>query len=472
MIHNPSSLYSGGSVTLDSTPYMRLAAQERANQQAIQEASFRHYSELPDKLNTAGVRDQDWNDTTGHGGGSIGDHIDKQKQYFLQNSKAIIKGNTPEAFNYSKMHQSNLKDIAASKSLGQEEAKIGQLHLLGKFNPREEDLPVIDNMHKSLFDKSSYKPEGGRYGFNDLSAVVPQFDTKKSEEFDKAVFNGINLQRAKNPDGSLVSPSLDKYGQKVLNKMEYDPQDIYSVGENAAQLVTTDKIVYFGMKDLLKNPDQVKIASEMLSKVIGTPVVAQTPQQMAAGLYMYKADQRKKEQEETNVDEANKFKQKLQKQKEDAQLKRTREIESGKNKRTSQVMGGENIDYPLDKFVDIYGVNHDVKDADNKTISTMIRIPVKSLPQGELERYNKLVKNEFGGMEKEVKPFTDENGDEYFNASTNADGHKELLGEKGKISATESRNREINNIPANKSKQGIYFNKDSKPKSASGVNWK
>lgn len=308
MLQNPSSLYSAGNVVLDSSPYMRLAAQERARQQAVKEASFRHYSELPDKLNTAGVREQDWNDATGHGGGSISENIDKQKQYFLQNSKAIIKGNTPESFNYSKMHQNNLRDIAASKSEGQQEVKTGQLHLTGKFNPRDEDLPVIDSMHKSIFDKSAYKPEGGRYGFNDLSINVPAYDVKRQQELDKAIFNGISLQRKKNADGTLAEPKFDINGEKVINTMAYDPKDIYNVGQRAAQLASADKSVYYGMKDALKNADQVKIASEMLSKVAGMPIVADTPQQMAAGLFMHKAEQTQKEQEEKDINAANKFK--------------------------------------------------------------------------------------------------------------------------------------------------------------------
>jgi hypothetical protein len=334
-ISNPSSLYSAGNVVLDSSPYMRLAAQERAKQQAINEASFRHYSELPDKLNSAGVREQDWNDTTGHGGGSISANIDRQKQYFLQNSKAIIKGNTPESFNYSKMNQNNLRDIATSKSLGQEWAKTGQLHLTGRFNPREDDLPVMDNMEKSMYDKSSYKPEGGRYGFNDLSVNVPAYDVKKQQELDKAVFNGVNLQRKKNTDGTLTEPKFDVSGEKVINTMAYDPKDIYNVGQRAAQLVSADKSVYYGMKDALKDADQVKIASEMLSKVVGMPIVADTPQQMAAGLFMHKAEQTQKEQEEKDVNAANKFKALMLARRQAFTRAENIKKEEGKNKRTA-----------------------------------------------------------------------------------------------------------------------------------------
>lgn len=361
MLSNPSSLYSAGNVVLDSSPYMRLAAQERARQQAVKDASFRHYSELPDKLNTAGVREQDWNDATGHGGGSISENIDKQKQYFLQNSKAIIKGNTPESFNYSKMHQNNLRDIAVSKSEGKQEVKTGQLHLTGKFNPRDEDLPVIDSMHKSIFDKSAYKPEGGRYGFNDLSINVPAYDVKRQQELDKAIFNGISLQRKKNADGTLAEPKFDVNGEKVINTMAYDPKDIYNVGQKAAQLASADKSVYYGMKDALKDADQVKIASEMLSKVAGMPIVADTPQQMAAGLFMHKAEQTQKEQEEKDVNAANKFKALMLARRQAFTRAENEKKEKGKNKRLA-LMQQYNIPDLYNDVLSTSSTNYKVKD--------------------------------------------------------------------------------------------------------------
>ncbi len=56
---NPSNLYSEGQVNLDSTPYLRMQQQQQAKQQAREDALYKYFSELPNKLNAAGMRVQD-----------------------------------------------------------------------------------------------------------------------------------------------------------------------------------------------------------------------------------------------------------------------------------------------------------------------------------------------------------------------------------------------------------------------------
>ncbi len=121
--NNPSNLFSAGNVALDSTPYLRIAMAQKARQQAIDEAAYRHYSELPDKLNSAGVRAQDWEDPNGNGG--IANDIENTKKFFIENSKDIIKGGKASAA-YGRMMQDNLRKIQASKATGKFELETGK----------------------------------------------------------------------------------------------------------------------------------------------------------------------------------------------------------------------------------------------------------------------------------------------------------------------------------------------------------
>ena len=56
---NPSNLYSEGQVNLDSTPYLRMQQQQQAKKQAREDALYKYFSELPTKINSAGMRVQD-----------------------------------------------------------------------------------------------------------------------------------------------------------------------------------------------------------------------------------------------------------------------------------------------------------------------------------------------------------------------------------------------------------------------------
>ncbi len=140
-------------------------------------------------------------------------------------------------------------------------------------------------------------------------------------------------------------------------------------------------------------------------------------------------------------------------------LKKNKITSNQKDKRTLMNKAGDpSVGFPLDDFANKYGEDHTIKNADGQPISTIKRVYEKSLSQGELNRYNKVVKDANENTTKEVLPFKDENGDTYYNVSVNDEGHNELLGQNGKIAADESRYRKIASIPANKSKQGIYFN--------------
>jgi len=295
MIHNPSTLYSAGDVKLDSTPYLRIAMAQKARQQAIDEAAYRHYSELPDKLNSAGVRAQDWEDPNGNGG--IGNDIERTKQFFIENSKDILKGGRASVA-YSKMMQDNLRKIQTSKDIAKEELLPGKevMKVNGWKPDEDDDLPVIHKMSLSMYDPESKKEDGSRFGLKDLSLAAPAYSTEKQKQYDLSIMNGIKPQYDPN-----ATPIMDDVSGKMYNVYKIKPEEILTVGRNAANLAKQDRTMYRHFKSRLKNnPDDIKVASEMLSKVSGVPIVAETPEQLAAGLAMAKAEGLSEQKEETN----------------------------------------------------------------------------------------------------------------------------------------------------------------------------
>lgn len=355
-IHIPSNLYSGGNVTLDNTPYLRIAMQQKARQQAIGEAAYRHYSQLPDKLNSAGVRDQDWEDPNGNGG--IGRDIENTKRFFIENSKDIIKGGRAN-IQYSKMMQDNFRKVQASKDIGKDNLKIGQEFLKPNgWKPRPSDASTIHSMDLSMYDPASKKEDGSRYGMHDLSMAAVPYTPERESAFQKNVFNGITPQI-----DTETKPIIDNDSGKMYNTYKHKPEDILRVGENASRMVTSDKTMGYHYEDLLSDKDAVKIASDMLSKVSGTRVEATTPQQLAAGLAMDKAEKFTSQKEETNQALVYKRKLELQKEREAAQLKRTNIIESGKNSRTKVIAGRYGI---TDPYVEI---QKKIIDVPNPTVS-------------------------------------------------------------------------------------------------------
>lgn len=471
MIHNPSNLYSGGNVVLDSTPYMRIAAQQRARKQSIDEASFRHYSQLPDKLNSAGVRDQDWEDPNGNGG--IGQDIESTKSYFLQNSADIIKGGKASIM-YSKMMQDNMRKIQSSKDIAKDQLKTGQEVLKPNgWKPRPSDTPIIHNMDLSMYDPSSKKEDGSRYGMHDLSLASVPYTPERESAFQKNVFNGITAQLDEG-----TKPIIDDVSGKMYNTYKHKPADIIKVGENAAQMVASDKTMSYHYEDLLTDHNAVKIASEMLSKVSGVQVEATTPQQLAAGLAMYKAENFTSQKEETNQALVQKRKLQLQREREAERLKRLSITEAGKNARVNQLMDGGSVGHPLDEIAEKDAIKHPIVGADNTSMGTSNRVYESSMSTGDLNMYNKPSKDRSGRLVREVEPFIDPiTQEKYYNVIENADGHKEFSGQNGKIGADVARERKINAIPSNKTKQAIYFNgkaatETKKTVGASKIHWK
>lgn len=189
---------------------------------------------------------------------------------------------------------------------------------------------------------------------------------------------------------------------------------------------------------------------------------------------------------ETNLDRYNALKNNQRKDAATLSYERALEkqkigINAHKDNLDKMMGGSQSVDYPLNKIVNEYGVDHTIKSAEGDNMTTVKKVYEDGLPTGELNRYNKLNKDGKKEVEPYQEPSTVNNngetvlGRKYYLATKNSDGNSELLGKKGKVGADESRVRKINSeVPSNKNKQGIYFNKKatSNPIGAAKIIWK
>jgi len=297
-IHNPSTLYSAGDVKLDSSPYLRIAMAQKARDQAANDALYKYYAELPTKLNSAGVRAQDRE--------GLNKRVQDISDFFQANSKDILKWGVKKQ-ELDAMYQGANSYVNQSKDTGKFQVKTASDFFTGKHRPRGKDLEVMAAIERPIDDPTHYKDAEIKmpYGYNDFSIAAAPYSSLKQKQFDSVVFEGIKPEIDKSTE-----PILDNVSGKMYNTYRHKPENIYKVGQRAAQMVQSDPTMFNYYEDLLTDPDAIATASKALSKVAGVKVEATTPQQLAAGLAIEKASV-PQQQEETNQELVQKRKKEL-----------------------------------------------------------------------------------------------------------------------------------------------------------------
>lgn len=283
---NPSSLYSGGNARLDSTPYLRMAMQQRARKQALDATLYKHYSELPDKINSAGVRLQDFDGP--HGG--INQDIGDLKEYFMNNTDNILRGGKAQQL-YAQKIQGVMQKIGQSKSTAAFQMKSGQDFFNGKHDYDEGDLAVKNAVEQSIYDPAHYKDPDTKmpYTFNDYSVAAPPYTPEYQLKHDKVVT--ANIQPDKLPDDKGV---FDPIAKKVTYNYGYTPEKAHEIVQTGLATLPSDRTMYRAMKKSLQDPAQIEIASKALQQdydrthTDGMKVIVDTPEEMYAGLQLNK----------------------------------------------------------------------------------------------------------------------------------------------------------------------------------------
>lgn len=276
-IQNPSGLYSGGAVVVDQ-PNLGLYAQHLQKKQARDEALNQYFTELGDKINTAGVRMQD---LTGPQGG-INDEIAEWRKNWLANKDAIKKGGMAQQEHMAKLNQI-IRKIDQSKQRGKMELDIGKAKFERKYDPDEDDINVLSNIGKSIYDPGSYKQDGvSEYGWQDLSASVPDFDAAKQKNFWDSATKGMQAGKIYDNNRQRVDQATGKVFVPVSEM--YNPQQVQLIAENAADLVRGDRSAKKYYNRILDTPDseQWQKLNSAYQSVFGANSIVSTPEQAAA----------------------------------------------------------------------------------------------------------------------------------------------------------------------------------------------
>lgn len=262
-IVNPSTLYSGGNVRLDSTPYLRLALQERARNEARGQAIDQYYQKLPETINDKGVRDQEVP--------IIGDLKNQMVQTYIENRDALRKGD-PTA--QMKMNQLFRK----SQSIARESQNASKIDMaLGTMALNKDNQPILNNegfiqrhsLHNLPVTDPNYKPidiseEMANRPFNPQSYAK---DLQSNIKYSQGIPTITPHPTDKNLEVVTTNPVLD----------DQTKQNLYA---GAAYKLHNDISFKNALQKNYSTPEQIAPLNEISKKVFGHEITK--PEDIAA----------------------------------------------------------------------------------------------------------------------------------------------------------------------------------------------
>lgn len=300
---NPSNLYMGDAVVLDSRPSVNLALQLMAKQQAKKDALDKYYSKLID--DTTGNEDkmrpidieQGW-----------GKKLNDWQMFYMnpENKKNILNPNRDGYKTVNRlnaMHQDLIADARKSKDFLSQEMKVAALNNSGHWNPTDADKDEAHQLSKSIYDNSRMITEGDEVSglpitrepsINKLSTNYPAFDANKQSQFSKNVIGEIK------PKYDESKARFDSKSGEIFLPKNYSQEDIKKIADNVGKINTRSSagIFYEGqLHELAKNPAALDQATKVYQSVYGrvdkdgNPNLVDTPQKVAQADYIVKAMQ-------------------------------------------------------------------------------------------------------------------------------------------------------------------------------------
>lgn len=272
-INIPSNLYTVGAVKLDSSSsanaYGRLLAQKQAKQEALD----KYFTDLQGKINTAGVRiDKDM------------PGIQKDINDWASMWPTVKNGGVAERQAFLSKYQNVLSRIEQSKQRGKTEMEIGKMRAEGKYDPIDDDMHVLDNVSKSIYDPSSYKSNGSEYGWADLSPSIPDFDESKFlKSIKEGKSPGEQLDFSKGTrdkdTGLIIVPFVEKYSSEQI-KDAADRVGMMNIDSGTGEFERSARKKYGSIVDNPKSDVWMKL-NPVYQSVYGKDSIVDTPTKAA-----------------------------------------------------------------------------------------------------------------------------------------------------------------------------------------------
>ncbi len=370
MLINPSNLYSGGNVRLDPTPYLRIALQQRAKRQAIDDTLYKYYSELPSKINPAGLRaiDQDGLNKRVQG---IGD-------FFQANSKEILKGGSKKQ-QLDAMFQDAKQYVSQSKDTGLFQVKTNKDFFEGKHRPMENDIKIMSAIERPIDDPLHYKNPDIKmpYGYNDFSLSAPDYTPEFELKHNKTITANVLPEKLPNDKG-VKNPVTGK----ITYNYGYTPKGVEQIVQKGLEQLASNITLQRHYDNLLAKPDLVEAASKALQEDYdkkfsdGKKVIVDTPEEMYAGLKMA-------EYKNARIPhELNDYEQRLHDKEEAATLAYNRRGQLTKlndrlirSRKTANGQDEIEVGFPTEEIANVYGETVDTKEFGKQKVVYTDKVP-------------------------------------------------------------------------------------------------
>lgn len=263
MLINPSTLYSGGNVKLDSTPYLRIALQERARKDMRGQAIDQYYQKLPETINDKGVRDQEVP--------LIADIKNKMTETWLNNRDAIKRGDPAATLKMNQLLREGLAITRSSQNATKNNMKLGRI--------------ALDKNNQSLLNNDGFVQ---RHALSDLPVNHSDYKPLNLTEelanrpFDQQAYVKEIKNNFKYGEGipTITPHPTDKNLEVVTTNPVLDDQTKQSLYASSAYKLHNDVAFQRQLQKDFSTPEQIAPLNEVSKKVFGHEI--KEPEDIAA----------------------------------------------------------------------------------------------------------------------------------------------------------------------------------------------
>lgn len=251
----PQNLYTGNAVVGNAMPYVQYANQLKQKRQAKDEAVDKYYQNLPNTINDKGVRDQEIP--------LIHQKKDEIQKYWMENRDKIRKGNTPEAYNLSKMFRETQGMVQESKNRVATATKVGQLRGNPKYDYIFKNPTLINQIEKHDLPVGTQGSEA--IDFNQITLPPAPFEQKKYQQ----AFSDVKPEITK----SVKPHPQDKYLEIEVSTPSFNKKQLDLIHQRAA----TELFNNPSFEDQIKNkiqetPDLLPVLNKTFEDNYGHPI--------------------------------------------------------------------------------------------------------------------------------------------------------------------------------------------------------
>ena len=276
-INIPSNLYSGGRVTVDTTPFVNIVIKDMAAKKAAKDALVKSADALNKSLNYAGVRQQDLKDYTDEAGKVYPGIENRATQWY--NNAVSGKADMTE-------YRNLLNDIETSKQRVKIHNDLTNAVLDKKVDPTIDDIHVLSKIELPIQYPGSRKADNTEYTLADMPAFIPELDENKWE---KSVFGNVKPTQIQQ---QVPIQGTDRYDLV----RGYTPQEKANFATTAASLVKVDKSAEKQFTRLMRDDNFVANATPALQSVFGKNAIINSPATAAAADAILTANQKAESQ--------------------------------------------------------------------------------------------------------------------------------------------------------------------------------